>query len=142
MIDNPWATVADRQIVSPVKARQRASEQRVAAQKECAVLRKAWSAWRRERIAALIGRPYGEAAQTLCELLDDMTIGDGAALVAAIRTGPWRDANPDTRHEVIAMVDRAIMRLRERNGLPPLDDAMPFSDEPPTAFQIVREALR
>jgi hypothetical protein len=32
--------------------------------------------------------------------------------------------------------------LRESNGLAPLDAAMPFGDEPPTAFELVREHLR
>jgi hypothetical protein len=31
--------------------------------------------------------------------------------------------------------------VRERHGLPPFDDALPWSDEPLTAFQIIREAL-
>jgi hypothetical protein len=110
--------------------------------RESTALRAAWRAWRRERLAELLDGPYGEAARTLRRFLDDMTIGDGPALVAAVEAGPWRDADDHTRHEVLRMADSAIIALRESCGLAPLDAAMPFSDEPPTAFQIIREALR
>jgi hypothetical protein len=139
---NPWAELADRQMASPAKARQRAAERRAAADKERAALQKAWRAWRHERIAELLSGPYGEAAQALRGFLNEMRINDGPALVAAVEAGPWRDADSDTRHEILAIVDLSIILLREKSGLPPFSDALPFSDEPPTVFEIIREALR
>jgi hypothetical protein len=98
--------------------------------------------WRRERLAELLDGPYCEAARTLRGFLNEMKISDGPALVAAVKAGPWRDADPDTRHEILRLVDDAIVALRESEGLAPLDAAMPFGDEPSTAFELIREALR
>jgi hypothetical protein len=134
--------LAESQIAKPRKARLRAAERRAAAVEERAKLLRTWRAWRRDRVEGLMSGPHGAAARELREFLGRMKIGDGPALVAAIEAGSWRDANADTRFEVLAMIDRAIARLREKSGLPPFDDALPFGDEPATAFQIIREHLR
>jgi hypothetical protein len=44
------------------------------------------------------------------------------------------------RFEILALVDAAIVRLRERSALTPFDDPLPH--EPPNAFQIIKELLR
>jgi hypothetical protein len=149
---NVFLDLADRQIAAPRKARLspevfskggrrlRPAERLATARKESAVLRRAWHAWQRERVEELMAGPYGEAARELRTFLADMTMGDAAALVAAVENGPWRKADADVRFEVLRLVDHAIIQLREKNSLPPFDDALP--GEPPTAFEIVREALR
>jgi hypothetical protein len=155
---NVFLDLADRQIAAPRKARlspevfskggrrlrpgfdQRSAERLATARKESAVLRRAWRAWQRKRVEELMAGPYGEAARELRGFLADMTMGDAAALVAAVENGPWRQADADVRFEVLRLVDHAIVRLRETNSLPPFDDALP--GEPPTAFEIIREALR
>jgi hypothetical protein len=131
---------AEQQIAAPRKARLRASEQRDAALEERTRLLRAWRAWRRERVEELVSGPHGAAAQALRGFLAKMKLGDAAALITAVQAGPWREADPDVRFEVLAMVDRAIVALRERHHLPPFDDALP--GEAPTAFEIVREILR
>ena len=45
----------------------------------------------------------------------------------------------DTRFEVLALIDTAIIALRERHGLPPFDDACPVIG--PMSFYCIREAL-
>jgi hypothetical protein len=141
MSGNPWAEFADRQIASPRKARLRAAERLAAAREERAVLQRAWRTWRQERLTELLDGPHGMAAQALCKVLDDLKLDDGT-LIAAVEAGPWRDADADTRFEILRLVDHAIIALRERNGLPPFDDPLPFGDGPPMAFQVIREHLR
>jgi hypothetical protein len=138
-----WAELADRQISSPRKARLRAVERVAAAREERVILQRAWRAWRHERVEELCSGPlYGRAARDLREMLRNMKIGDADALVAAVKAGPWREADADTRHEILCLIDHAIIALRERNDLPPFDDPLPFADEPLTVFQIIREHLR
>jgi hypothetical protein len=140
---NPWAELADRPIPSPRKARQRAAERVAAATKERTALQRAWAAWRQERVEELCSGPlYGEAARALRDFLEKMEIKDGGKLIAAVKAGPWASADPDTKHEILRLVDTAIVRLRERNDLPPFDDAVPFTGRPLTVFQIIRETLR
>jgi hypothetical protein len=112
------------------------------ARSERSDLQRAWTAWRKQRIEALCTGEYAEAACELRKLLDRMELTDGAKLIAAIRSGPWASADRDTGHEIFALIDTAIIRLRERNDLPPFDDSVPFSGRPLTVFEIVREALR
>jgi hypothetical protein len=71
-----------------------------------------------------------------------MTPDSESALIALVKRGPWRTADADARFQVLALIDAAIVTLRERAGLPPIDDALPWTDEPLTAFQVIREMLR
>jgi hypothetical protein len=132
--------LAAQQISAPRKARLRAAERRDAAIKERTDLHRAWRAWRRERVEELMAGPHGAAARALRQFLAGMKIGDAEMLLAAVESGPWRDADADIRFEVLRLVGHAIMRVRERGGLAPFDDALP--GEPPTAFEIIREILR
>jgi hypothetical protein len=140
---NAFLDLAERQIAAPRKARMRAAEKRAANKDKAEIeredLRRAYVQWRRERREALFAGPYGAAAQELDAFLKSMTLADAAKLIELVRRGPWRSTEAETRLEVVALVNAAITRLRERNGLEPFDDGLP--GEPPTAFQIVRELL-
>jgi hypothetical protein len=136
---NHFLAVADRQ-VAPVKARQRAVETRRA---KHAVHRdelgEAYRRWRDERREALLAGPYGDTARCLIGFLEDMGLHDGAALIRLIEWGQWRSADLDIRLEIPSLIDGAITALREKQGMPPFDDALPT--EPPNAFLSIREAL-
>jgi hypothetical protein len=69
-----------------------------------------------------------------------MTLEDGAALIAQLERGPWRDADPNVRFEILALVDERIIALRERTGLVSFDDPLP--GEPASVFLLIREALQ
>jgi hypothetical protein len=43
---------------------------------------------------------------------------------------------------LLGLIDTRIIYLRINEGLSPIDDSIPFSDEPPTAFEIIREILQ
>ena len=137
---NHFFVVADWQIVAPVKARQRGVETRRARhavhQDEPGT---AYRQWRHEHREALLAGQHGDAARCLIDFLEDMGLHDGAALIRLVERGQWRSADFDTRLEILALIDSAIISLRERHGLPPFDDALPA--DPPNAFLLIREAL-
>jgi hypothetical protein len=75
-------------------------------------------------VMSLLAGPYGADARALLGFLKNMTLTSAAELVDTIDR-PWREADADTRFEVLSLIDDAIVALRERNGLPPLDDPLP-----------------
>ncbi len=88
----------------------------------------------------LLAGPYSEAARELATFLETMTLEQGPKLIALAI--PWRGADPDAKYQVLRLIDYALAHLRERDGLPPFSDSIPFSDEPPTIFEIIRAELR
>jgi hypothetical protein len=105
-------------------------------------------AWRRRAAArsitagreTLLAGPHGPAARDLIAFLAAMTLADAAVLLARVERGPWREANADTRFEILELIDDAIVELRERAGLAPFRDPLP--GQPPNVFLLLREALR
>jgi len=142
-MSNLFLALAERQTSAPVKARRRAAEKRAAgkALDERDTQVTVWRSWRRERRDALLGGPHGADTRVLLDFLQTMSLASAAELVDAVGRGPWQQADSDVRFEVLSLVDDAIVALRERHDLPPFDDALPFSDEAPTAFLQLREAL-
>lgn len=96
-----------------------------------------WKHWRRERLDALLAGPYAEPAQALLTFL--RTMPGATALIDFIDAGPWDKADRNTRFEILALVDAAIIARRERMGLVPFDDALP--GQPDNAFLILRARL-
>ncbi len=140
-MSNPFTTLAEKQISNPIKARSRATAKRAEKKKEDQeTLHRLWRKWHNERKAALLSGPHAEAANALTTFLESMSLDQGEDLI--IMLGPWREADRDTRFVVLSMVSAAIVYLRECHGLAPFDDALPFSDEEPTVFELAREMLR
>jgi hypothetical protein len=136
---------AERQTPAPVKARMRAAEKRRDKAKEKELrerddLFRLWQQLRHKRIEALLAGRYGAKAQALIAFLETMTLDEGPRLIERVRAGNWQHADPDTRFEILSLINTAITTLRERAGLPPFDDALP--GEEPTAFLIIREMFR
>lgn len=108
--------------------------------KEKDKLSAAYTADRRQRIQALCDGPEGERIKDLIRFLKRMDLSSGADLVERIRVADWASALPgDDRHLLLSIISGAIRNMREKNGLPPLDD--PILDEPPRVYQQIREAL-
>jgi hypothetical protein len=96
-----------------------------------------WIRWRRERAEALLAGPHGAATQSLLASLKTAT--KPSKLIDFIARGPWSDADADTRFEILALIDGAIIARREKLGLPPFDDAI--GDKPLNVFLLIREQL-
>ena len=136
---------AERQTPAAVKARQRAVAKRREKAKEKALrerddLFRLWKQWRHERLEALLAGPYGEPVRELLAFLQTMSLDEGPQLIELVRAGDWHRTDPDTRFEILSLINAALTTLREQHGLPPFDDALP--DEEPTAFLIIREMFR
>jgi hypothetical protein len=96
-----------------------------------------WRQWRRERVEPLLAGPYGEA---LRELLPDLrNLPPASELLAKIESGPWRNADADTRHEILALLDAAVIAHREKLDLVPFDDPTP--EQPDNMFLKLRALL-
>jgi hypothetical protein len=136
---NAFLDLADRQISAPRQARRRRLVEAPRQTTEREQLSAAWRQWHSERHAALVAGPHGDAVGRLFDFLDGMTLDQGAALIELIKGGPWRQAAADTRFEVLALIDTAIVGLRTRSGLSPFDDALPGNR--PNVFLGIREVL-
>jgi hypothetical protein len=69
-----------------------------------------------------------------------MTIRDAPALIALVNLGQWQRTDPNTRLEVLSLIDEHIIKLREAHGLAPIVDWL--TDEDLTAFPQIREMLQ
>ena len=61
-----------------------------------------------------------------------MAVGGVPALLTLVKLGEWQRTDPNTRHEVLSLIDDHIARLR--------DDRLIGQDL--NAFQQIREMLR
>ena len=157
---NYFEALAQQQMVAATKAKHKAAEKRAAAKvvkserdapmKPSAMEQdqidkntqlKLWRTYHREEINAVVNGPYGADWRALLRVVKSLTIENPGAIVDYVRDAQWlRDADLQTRRVVLSMIARAIIQLREVNGYPPFDDALP--DEEPTAFEIIRKELR
>jgi hypothetical protein len=96
-----------------------------------------WRRWRRERVQELLDGPYAEPAHALLAFLK--TTPAPTALLEFVIRGPWATADPETRAEILALLDRHIVTQRERMNLPPFDDAL--NDTPLNLFLRIRDLL-
>lgn len=145
---NAFLNLADVQMSSPVKAKHRAAEKRAVImspedrkQRDAQILFRKWQKWHKEKVQVLLDGPYSKDIKGLVTFIETMTLSSSGALVSFIENAAWlRTAPADVRQGVLTLVDHGIIKLRERNGMEPFDDAL--MDEPPTAFQQIREILR
>jgi hypothetical protein len=135
---------ADSQIPAPLKARHRAAEKRAEQARDKALqerdhLLRNWLRLRGQRLAQLLAGPQGDAVRALVRFLDGITFEQAPTLVEFIAASKLRTTDADIRFEILHLIDWAIASLREKQGLPPFDDALP--GERLTAFQIIRGLL-
>jgi hypothetical protein len=142
MSSDPFADFAQQAIVAPRKRKLRAAEERAERERleERTKLFRLWQEWHREQADKLLAGEHVVAARELIDFLKNLTLASGPCLVELVRRGPWCAADPDTRYQVLRLIDGALAQLRESYRMPPFDDAL--EGEPPTVFQIVREMLQ
>ena len=143
---DPWAQAADDQMSAYDKRRQARTATRKQTklekkQTDAQIQHARWLQWHSKRMATLAQGPHRIAVKQLSDLLTTMTLHDGDKLLTHVKAGPWKTADADTRFIVLGLISRRIMYLREAEGLPPFDDSIPFIDEEPTVFEIIRNML-
>ena len=118
--------------------RKTAKEQALA---DDAHLLRAWKRWHAEQLEETLNGPHGAAVAQVMAFLKGMEPQSAPALIRLLREFDWSQMDADVRFTVLHQVNQAITRLRERTGLAPIDDSLPWSDEPPTAFLLIKETL-
>ena len=111
-----------------------AREQKLA---DDARLLRTWREWHREQLEEALAGVRRGVLERLMEQLKDLR--SARALVDFIAAQDWESVDADTRAIALFEINRAIIALRERQKLPPINDALP--GEPLTAFQIIREII-
>src|SRR5262245_32433518 len=98
-------------------------------------LLRAWRRWHKERLQTALEGVHRDVFERLMAQLADLR--SARELVDFIAAQNWAEVDADTRLTALHEINNAICRLRERNGLDPINDAL--SHEPPTAYQIIRK---
>ena len=76
------------------------------------------------------------------DVIRKLGFSDAEELITSVRKAHhcWlRHADPETLALALELVDRRIIQIRIRTGLPPIDDALP--GEPDDVFQICKRIL-
>ena len=141
---NPFEALAEAQIPAPVKARAAAVERRRARAAQAErdlrdeqILLKSYRAWKRAKRDALLSGPHRREVRGLIRFIESMTLSSAPALIALIERAAWiRTMTADERHDLFGIVARGITRCREKAGLPPFDDEIPWMQEPKAASRI------
>lgn len=108
---------------------------------EQAVQMRRYNGSHREQAELLAKGEYAAPWKALTQILRSLKLPEVEYLPGYIEQQSWLlNANLHTRQIALAMIHRAIMRERIRNGYAPLDDSLP--GQPPTPFEIIRNLLK
>lgn len=156
---NPFEALADQQQNTYSKARDRAAEKRLAKlvvksdadapmvasaadkdrYEQQQLLKHFNKAMTKRRLDLLKGK-WGPEIKGLLQILDSLTPSSPPALMSYLTKCQWFvNADYGTRHDILWVIDSAIMAFRIREGLSPFDDGL--LGEPATAFCIIRHHL-
>jgi hypothetical protein len=114
--------------------RRNAQEQKLA---DDAYLLRAWRKWHRDELAkALVGLHRDVMTRVMTQLKE---LRSARELVAAIEAEDWTAVDADTRLIALHQINSAITKLREKQDLAPIDDALP--GQPVCAFQLIRNII-
>jgi hypothetical protein len=102
-------------------------------------LLRAWKAWHREQLDEALAGPHGSTIAQLMLRLDQLELSSAAVLLDFMRRTDWNEVSCDARLIALHQINDAICRLRERNGMAPLDDPLP--GQPDNVFRRVRQML-
>ena len=83
--------------------------------------------------------PHGPAVAQVMATLKRLTPGSASALIALLREHDWSQMDAGVRFVVLHEINETVTCLREKSGLPPIDDALP--GERDTGFLIIRALL-
>jgi hypothetical protein len=102
-------------------------------------LLRAWKKFHREELEEALAGPHGATIAELLTLLDRLELSSAAVLLNFIQCNDWSSVSYDTRLVVLHQINARITRMRERNGLPPIDDPLP--GQPDNVFRRIKQML-
>jgi hypothetical protein len=102
-------------------------------------LLRAWRRWHREQLEEVLSGPHGAAVAQVVDFLKRLGPQSAPALIEIVRAQDWQRVDRDVRFVLLHEINGAIMKLREKNGLAPIDDALPH--EKATGFLVIRALL-
>lgn len=141
---NLFEQLADAQTPRAVKKREERKAARpealIAKDKERSALSKAYKAQQKQRLDDLLGGQWGADLERLITFLADIHIDHAGELVDFVEASPLRQADEDVRYTALRLIDEAIISLRTRNGMTPVDDPLPGEDDS-TVFYCCKKAL-
>jgi|SRR6516225_1900467 hypothetical protein len=100
-------------------------------------LMRAFRAWHREQLEEALAGVHADVMNRLMAQLKDLR--SARELVTFIEAQNWSVIDVTTRLIALHEINTAIMRLRERAGQNPIDDAL--WHERPRAFQVIRNII-
>jgi hypothetical protein len=99
-------------------------------------LLRAWRNFHAEELAEALAGPHRHVLEPLMQLLETLDLHSSKALVAFIRAQEWSAIDAQTKFVVLHEINTAITKLRTRNGMAPIDDAL--WGERANVFQTIR----
>ena len=99
---------------------------------------RAWHAYHKQLCADAINGRSGALVEQLLDILGSLTLQDGKTLIEFVRSQNWHDVDANVRDVCLFAIDGAIMKLRQKAGLPDFDDPIPGSGKPENVFQIIK----
>jgi hypothetical protein len=84
-----------------------------------------WHAHHREQLELALASAHGALITELVTVLDQLEINSSARLLALMECPEWDGVPADIRFEVLHVINARIGKMRERHGLPAIDDPIP-----------------
>lgn len=152
---NFFEQLADRQMNGAAKAKERRNErtaQRRADKmrapsplekkmQEQAELSKLYRAWKRGVKESILQRHKSDFKE-LMRIIWNLDWNEVDKVVDYVRTARWlHEEDEDTRFVTLNYIDASISRARVRNGMPCMDDGIPFTGEPDSPEVMCRKIL-
>ena len=95
-------------------------------------LLRAWRKWHAEQLEEALAGAHGAMSPSSMTLLDQLELNSAATLLDFMQRTDWSSVSYDVRLTALHQINESICRLRERHGLPPIDDPLP--GQPDNAF--------
>ena len=96
----------------------------------------AWRAWHAEELTKALAGPHRHVLEPLMQLLKNLDPHSSNALLDFIRAQDWSAIDAQTKLVILHEINTAITKLRTRNGMAPIDDAL--WGERANVFQLIR----
>ncbi len=93
-----------------------------------------------ELLIRLLEGPHASEVKHFMKFMRTMKLEDGDRFLDLVHDSKWLHDEPrSVRRQILHLIGRTIYRMREREGLPPFDDAI-FNEEL-TVFDRIKELL-